>query len=616
MLSSAPVRAAALAVLLLAAGCQPRGPEALRHGDERFRAGQTAEAIPLFERAAADLPDDPRPWNFLGLAYQAAGRAPEAQKAYLRALREDRNFFDAHYNLATLHAAQGDWAEAERSVRTFLAADANRNHAAAWRLLGEAQLQLRKLDEAERSLAYAAKLEPNDAETWNNLGLVHIGKHRLQNARQDFAWAVRLEPPHAAARLNLAVTTQQLGDRRGALLLYRDYLSVAPNAANAENVRAQIRLLEPPTAVTPITPSPTNAVAAAKPLTNPPPAVKPPPLVPTVASSKPVPPAAKPVAETHLTATKPVEQPVAKPTSPVVSNPPAPSPEVVRVDEGPALRLARDIAASPTSTVAPVVPLPAVTKAKVPVESAKRRTLWQRANPVNWGNPVKWFRSASPPPAPAKPSSDLVTRPVTSANLLPLPDNSTSAAEPVAPPAPKPKPKPIKPVFAHYISRAPAILSTGDHAPAEAQFNAAVTAYDRHDLREAIGLYQHAAELDPAYFAAHHNLGLAALEANDLPRALLAGECATRLDPQSVSARRLFAAALQRANYPAEAAAQLERLLTQEPNDAPAQLALAGLYARTLGEPEKARPHYERVLELDPENRQAGAIRVWLSENP
>jgi tetratricopeptide (TPR) repeat protein len=621
MLSSVPVRATVLAVLLLAAGCQPRGPEALRRGDERLRAGQVAEAIPLFERAATDLADDPRAWNFLGLAYQAAGRAPEAQKAYLHALREDRNFFDAHFNLATLHASQGDWAEAERSVRTFLAPDANHNHAGAWSLLGEAQLQLRKLDDAERSLALAAKLAAGDAEVWNNLGLVHAGKRRLQNARQDFAWAVHLDPHHAAARLNLAVTTQQLGDKRGALLLYRDYLSVVPGAANLESVRAQIRLLEAQTTVAPATLPLTNAVAGAKLVTNPPPALKPTVVATNVAATKPAPSLAKPVVEARPAVTKPAELPVAKPlpertaTPPVVNTPPAPKPEVVRVDEGPALRSARDV--SPlVPAVVPTVSAPVVTKNEAPAEPAKRRSLWQRANPVSWGNPVKWFRSESPSTNTSKPTTSQAVRPATAANSLPLPESAPSTSAPVNPPAPKVKPKPAKPVVAHYTSRAPTTLPAGNHPAAEAQFNAAVAAHDRHELREAMGLYQRAAELDPSYFAAHHNLGLAALEANDLPRALLAGECATRLDPQSVSARRLFAAALQRANYPAEAAEQLERLLATEPNDAPAQLALAGLYARALGEPDQARPHYERLLELDPQHRQAGAVRVWLSENP
>ncbi len=640
MLRFVSVRAAALAVLVLAAGCQPHGPDALRRGDELLRAGKVAEAVPLLERAATDLPDDPRAWNFLGLAYHDAGRPGEALKAYLRALRLDRNYFDVHYNLGALHSEQGNWTEAERSLRTFLAPDANRNHGAAWGLLGDAQLRLRKLEDAEHSLSFAAKLDPNNADVWNNLGLVYAGKRRWANARQDFAYAIRLDPRNAAARLNLAVATQQGGDRRGALPLYRDYLAAAPNAANAEEIRGLIRQLDAQFNGGPPALALTNAVATAKAFTNPPAAMVKAPASTNAAPPKTAPPAAKAVVETRPTTApkrtgndpanansapaKAATQPKPEAPKTVVPEPspvPPPTTEVVRVDDSPTLRPARDVTpasvpADPTPAASAPAPatVAAATMAESPVtpdrtraartEPPKRKTIWQRANPVGW------FRDdPTPPPRSGIPSA-----------TLPLPDNApaaqvTPAARPTLP-APAPKPRPPKPEVARYASRSPAELSPGNRADAEVQFTAAVTAHDRRDLASAIALYQRTVELDPSYFSAQYNLGLAALDSGNVSRALLAGECATRLNPGSTAAHRLFASALQRGNYPADAAEQLEKVAAAEPNDASTQLALAGLYARSLGEPDKARPHYERVLALDPQHAQSGAIRVWLAENP
>ena len=636
MLRFVSVRALALAVLVLAAGCQPHGPDALRRGDELLRAGKVAEAVPLLERAATDLPDDPRAWNFLGLAYHDANRPGEALKAYLRALRADRNYFDVHYNLGALHSEQGNWTEAERSLRTFLAPDANRNHAAAWALLGDAQLRLRKLDDAEHSLSFAAKLAPNNADVWNSLGLVYAGKRRWPAARQDFAYAIRLDQRNPAARLNLAVATQQAGDRRAALPLYRDYLTVAPNAANAEEIRNLIRQLDGQVNGTAAA-SLTNTVAAARPVTNSPPAtMAKAPATNTTAPGKVVPPATKGVADTHPAPPKHSDPAPANPAAPkptTTTKPetsksaadeatPAPATEVVRVNDGPTLRAARDVTAPtsvaatspatttpPTTTPADAAAAAVTSAAGEPVvanepiraarpEPAKHKTIWQRANPVNW------FRDGSPPPPRA--GAALAT--------LPLPDSSP-APQPTVP-VPTPKPKPVKPAVARYASRSPADLSPGNRAEADVQFAAAVAAHDRRDLSNAIALYQRAVELDPSYFSAHYNMGLAALDAGDVSRALLAGECATRLNPRSTTALRLFASALQRGNYPADAAEQLERVVAAEPADASAHLALGGLYARSMGEPEKARPHYERVLVLDPQNSQAGAIRVWLADNP
>jgi hypothetical protein len=47
-----------------------------------------------------------------------------------------------------------------------------------------------------------------------------------------------------------------------------------------------------------------------------------------------------------------------------------------------------------------------------------------------------------------------------------------------------------------------------------------------------------------------------------------------------------------------------------------AHFALANLYSQQLGQPGKARAHYLRLLELDPQHPQATAVRYWLEANP
>ena len=111
-------------------------------------------------------------------------------------------------------------------------------------------------------------------------------------------------------------------------------------------------------------------------------------------------------------------------------------------------------------------------------------------------------------------------------------------------------------------------------------------------------------------------LGRVALESGRPRVALTAGEAAVALEPKSAPAHQLFAAALARSGYPADAAEQLEQALAIAPGNAPGHLAVAGLYARELGEPERARPHYERVLALEPQHPQSEAIRAWLAANP
>jgi superkiller protein 3 len=124
-----------------------------------------------------------------------------------------------------------------------------------------------------------------------------------------------------------------------------------------------------------------------------------------------------------------------------------------------------------------------------------------------------------------------------------------------------------------------------------------------------------AEQLDPSFFEAHYNLGLVATEAGNLPVALTAYETALAIQPGSMDARFNFALALQRASYFADAANELDKVLAADPNETRAHLALANLYAQHLGQPAKARIHYKKVIELEPQLPQAGAIRAWLKAN-
>jgi tetratricopeptide (TPR) repeat protein len=169
---------------------------------------------------------------------------------------------------------------------------------------------------------------------------------------------------------------------------------------------------------------------------------------------------------------------------------------------------------------------------------------------------------------------------------------------------------------ARYAYRSPAKPSRGNHVEANRSFEQGVLAQRARRLGEAVRDYRQATLSDPSFFEAQYNLGLTEAAAGDLPAALAAYENALALRPESLDARYNFALVLQRANYPADAANELERVLAGYPNDARAHLALGTLYAQQFHQPGKARPHYLKALEADPHNSQADAIRHWLAQNP
>jgi tetratricopeptide (TPR) repeat protein len=161
----------------------------------------------------------------------------------------------------------------------------------------------------------------------------------------------------------------------------------------------------------------------------------------------------------------------------------------------------------------------------------------------------------------------------------------------------------------------------GNLAEAERFFARAAQAQSDHRSKDAVALYREATEADPAFFEAEANLGLAAYESGDLTQSLLAYETALAIRPDSFSARFKFGLALGKAGYIQDAAQELERALAAHPEEtaahlAMAHLALANLYADQFHQPAYARPHYQKVLELDPDNSQTSAIQFWLRANP
>lgn len=141
------------------------------------------------------------------------------------------------------------------------------------------------------------------------------------------------------------------------------------------------------------------------------------------------------------------------------------------------------------------------------------------------------------------------------------------------------------------------------------------------NARDALALYRAATQADPSFFEAQSNLGLAAYNLADMTQSLLAYETALAIRPDSFMTRFKFALALGKSGYIIDAAQELERLLAANPGEksanlALAHLALANLYAEQFHRPATARPHYLKVLELDPQNSQSTAIRYWLKDNP
>jgi Flp pilus assembly protein TadD len=654
---------------LLLAGCSPSGERALIEGDRLFQSGKAAEAIPLLERAALDLPQNAPALNHLGLAYHATGKTNEARRAYLRALEIDRNRIEATYNLAITHLERGELLEAEKGLRAYLVA--HPTDAAVWEALAQVQFQSGRWDDAERSFATIQPAGAISADGWNTRGLLSLRKRRFKDAANCFQYAVSLDPAAATPLYNLGVTHQLQGDRRSAAAQYRRWLALSPGAPQSAAVQELIRQWETP-ATAPTALVSTNAPAPLVPQRAGRPSAPVAPSPRTNAVAVAVTEAPRPLATTTPPSTAPTsparttESPVPKPLAPPQITPPPPAPlQVVNVQEDPPLRPAQDepvaksaaqpVAAAPTGGAAPAPQKPSepATPAVASLSTAEdktdstetddannsaKRSLWQRVTPGKWANPAQWFRKSSetnsaaasearPPGNPAEVAAKAASKSSSSSQKKPTPLSPTAAVGPATAPATaattpsRPAPRteiasPRRPAPPRYVRRAVGLLPAGNRTAAEPHFQQGIGAHQRRDLVTAAAQYRRATEVDPSFHEAYHNLALVALDQGDLNLALVACEQALLLRPSDSESRRNFAVALKQAGHPQDAVEQIELFLTAKPTETALHLAAAGLYAGELDDPAKARGHYESVLALEPSHPQAAAIRGWLASHP
>lgn len=554
--------------------------------------GKYPEAVEVLKRATVLLPKNALAPNYLGLAYHAAQQPEEAIKAYRMALALDHKLAAVRYNLGCLYLEQGDTAAAVEELRSFTLLQPGAVD--GWLKLGAALAQARRLEEAERSFRTALDLHARHPAALNGLGLIQMQRRRFQEALNHFNAAAVQDPPYPAAVLNSAIVQQQLGNRPVALQRYRQYLNLRPRAGETAAVELAVRQLE-----LELNPQPLVARVVQ-------PAVVP--------SLKPTNAAPVQLASSRVTPAVPPS------LSPVLPRSNA-SPAVVTAS--PAVRLPVSVSVSNSSVPKPVV------------ESLRQPTAPPKGAEVLAVRPVELQVSQVQPEPVIRPAQELL-RPAP-----PLPDNgaaeaqfkqgtnfarrgffsrlnpfggkgrtNSAAVEATAVRAP------TLAASSRYSYLSPAAPTAGDAVESEKAFKRGVKAQRGGNLSMAITEYQAAVKADPANYDAYYNLGLAALERGDARFSLWAYEIALALKPDGEDARYNFGLALKAGGYWQDASEQFQKLIVENPSDARAHLSLANLYAQQLQQPNLARDHYQRVLEISPKHAEAAKIRYWLAANP
>lgn len=172
----------------------------------------------------------------------ARGDAEAARQSYQRALAADPASRDAALGLAAAEARRGNTGEALRLYQRVLELDPRDPLAnaglVALRPPGDAA-------QAESRLKLLLAQQPDSAPLHFALGNLLAGQSRWAEAQQEYFRAFSLEPAHPDYAFNLAVSLDQIGQRRLAADHYRRALALASGgAAGFDRAQAERRLQE------------------------------------------------------------------------------------------------------------------------------------------------------------------------------------------------------------------------------------------------------------------------------------------------------------------------------------------------------------------------------------
>jgi Tfp pilus assembly protein PilF len=163
--------------------------------------------------------------------------------AYRQALRDAPDLVEAHYNLALALERLGRKAEAEAEYRAVLKLHPGLEPAAM--NLGALLYDDGRHAEAIAVYRQALAARPESVALRNNLAESYRAAGQAENARREFEAILKTQPGYAPAHYGLALLfDDQLRNPSLAVEHYRRYLALAPEAPDAERVRAWLRRIE------------------------------------------------------------------------------------------------------------------------------------------------------------------------------------------------------------------------------------------------------------------------------------------------------------------------------------------------------------------------------------
>jgi tetratricopeptide (TPR) repeat protein len=178
-------------------------------GDLMMDQNNPSAAVSYFRMALLAEPNSAIAAGELGAALFATDSVYEAEQQFKRALALDPKYTDARYNLASVEANNGQWAQAANDYNAVL--KSNPNHKNARQHLGEVLFmwgdELAKSgnnEQAAQRYRDSLVFRPDDPDLHFQLATALTQLGRFSEAKVEFQTVLRLQPDSQQARQALA----------------------------------------------------------------------------------------------------------------------------------------------------------------------------------------------------------------------------------------------------------------------------------------------------------------------------------------------------------------------------------------------------------------------------
>jgi choline-sulfatase len=199
-------------------------------------------AAQLMEEGLKRDPQNPASHLFLATAYEKMQDFPRAVQIYQRAIDSNLGTDQMYSRLGRDELRLHQLAKAADAM--VRANQMNPTDLDNLRNLGTADLQMGRIDDAEKAFKAITVQNSSYAAAWNGLGLVAIQRNDGDSARGDFEKALEVGPDEVEPLLNLGLLYKKAADNRQAVHYFELFLAKAPKSqygAVFPDVRQAIR---------------------------------------------------------------------------------------------------------------------------------------------------------------------------------------------------------------------------------------------------------------------------------------------------------------------------------------------------------------------------------------